>query len=202
MERQKLTHITRGLQHAAAETNSLVSQQYIRVMSEYFDKLPDGSLKAKMVRVELDDEHYVMVPLVSLAAPTGLGLDRMRVELSIKLEEAEAERTRLFPWQRDHQGEGEDDKIRSQFSVSLSPRSSKEGGRASDHVHIELEFRAIETPESIHRVIETYTNMMQPMKKPNGPAQPEPAPTEDTAADKASGTGDASPPDAPPPATD
>jgi hypothetical protein len=79
MERQKLTHITRGLQHAAAETNSLVSQQYIRVMSEYFDKLPDGSLKAKMVRVELDDEHYVMVPLVSLAAPTGLGLDRMRV---------------------------------------------------------------------------------------------------------------------------
>lgn len=180
MERQQLVHITRGLQNAAAETNSLVSQQYIRVMSEYFEKLPDGGLKAKMVRVELDDDHYVMVPLVSLSAPTGLGLDRMRVELSIKLEQAEEEHTQLFSWLRkqptEGEGEGGDSKIRSQFSVSLSPRGGKDGARPSDHVNIELEFRAIETPESIQRVIETYTNLMQPLKKGKGPAAAEPAP--------------------------
>lgn len=185
MEHQKLTHITRGLQNAAAETNSLVSQQYIRVMSEYFDKMPDGTLRAKMVRVELDDQHYALVPLVSLAAPTGLGLDRMKVELSIRLENAEEERTHLFSrlGGRDQasggEGDGDDSKGRSQFKVSLSPRSKGEGGgRPSDHVHIELEFRALETPESIQRVIETYTNMLQPIKK-EPPVTPSPTPTSD-----------------------
>lgn len=177
MEHQQLVSITRGLQNAAAETNSLVAQQYIRVLSEFFERTPDGSLKAKMVRVELDENYYSMVPLVSLAAPSGLALERMRVQLSIKLEDAKEERTRLLSVLRaqvDDAADGEES--RAQFTVSLSPRGS--GGdrqRPSDHVHIDLEFRTLQTPESIQRVIDTYTNMMQPLRrKPDG----EPAPIE------------------------
>ena len=187
MEHQKLVSITRGLQNAAAETNSLVAQQYIRVLSEFFDHQPDGTLKAKMVRVELDDNYYSMVPLVSLAAPSGLALDRMRVQLSIKLEDAKEERTRLLSAlraQSDDTAEGEE--ARAQFTVSLSPRGS--GGnqrRPSDHVHIDLEFRALQTPESIQRVIDTYTNMMQPLRrKPDdapAPADTPPTPNSDPA---------------------
>lgn len=167
MEHQHLISITRGLQNAAAETNSLVAQQYIRVLSEFFERMPDGSLKAKMVRVELDENYYSMVPLVSLAAPSGLALERMRVQLSIKLESAQEERTQLLSLLRAQNDETSDGgERRAQFTVSLSPRGS--GGdrrRPSDHVHVDLEFRTLQTPESIQRVIDTYTNMMQPIRR-------------------------------------
>jgi len=176
MRHQKLTDITRGLQNAAAETNALVAEQYIRILSEYFERLEDGTLKAKMVRVQLDDRHYSLVPLVSMVAPTGLALDRMRVELSIRLEDAEEERVRLLRRLK-VAGRGRDNALsRSQFRASLSPRGGGEGkGRPSDHVHIDLEFKALQTPESIMRVIDTYTNMIEPMIIPEpGETPPEP----------------------------
>lgn len=182
MEHQQLVSITRGLQNAAAETNSLVAQQYIRVLSEFFERLPDGSLKAKMVRVELDENYYSMVPLVSLAAPTGLALERMRVQLSIRLESAKEERTRLLSLLRAQSEEpAADGESRAQFTVSLSPRGADGGRRRpSDHVHVDLEFRTLQTPESIQRVIDTYTNMMQPLRrKPSddpAPLETPPAP--------------------------
>lgn len=166
-QHQKLTDITRGLQNAAAETNSLVAEQYIRILSEYFEHLDDGTLKAKMVRVQLDDHHYSLVPLVSMVAPSGLALDRMRVQLSIRLEDAEEERIRLLRKLKTA-GRGRGASVsRSQFRVSLSPRGKGKGkGRPSDHVHIDLEFKGLETPESVMRVIDTYTNLIEPIAIP------------------------------------
>lgn len=166
MENQKLTSITRGLQHAAAETNSLVADQYIRILSQYFEHDDSGGLQAKMVHVQLDDQHYAKVPLVAMVAPSGLALDRMRVELSIRLEGAEDEHVSVLRRLRRVVREaGEDEATRSDFTVSLSPRQGRDGGaRPSDHVNIELEFRGIETPEAIMRVIDTYTNMITPLR--------------------------------------
>ncbi len=175
MQHQKLTDITRGLQNAAAETNALVADQFIRILSQYFDHLEDGTLKAKMVRVQLDDRHYSLVPLVSLAAPSGLALDQMRVKLSIRLEDAEEERVNLLRRDRAAGGDEEGDISRSQFRVSLSPRSKGKGkGRPSDHVEIELKFKSLETPKSIQRVIETYTNMIEPVVIPVKDEAPQP----------------------------
>lgn len=176
MENQKLTYITRGLQHAAAETNSMVADQYIRILSQYFDHLEDGTLQAKMVRVQLDDTHHAQVPLVALVAPTGLALDRMRVELSIRMEGADDQPqsvlNRLRHVVRD---QGDEDAARSDFTVSLSPRSkSREGSRQSDHVHIDLEFKAIETPEAVMRVIDAYANMFTPIRTPEPEETAEP----------------------------
>jgi hypothetical protein len=181
MQHQKLTDITRGLQAAAAETNALVADQFIRILSEYFERHEDGTLEAKMVRVQLDDKHYSLVPLVSLVAPAGLALDRMRVQLSIRLEDAEEERTGLLQ-RLNLDGKHEEEAVsRSQFKVSLSPRSKGKGkGRPSDHVNIDLQFKALETPESILRVIDTYTNMIAPIPIPIDskalPPEPEPGP--------------------------
>ncbi|MDA5193176.1 DUF2589 domain-containing protein [Govanella unica] len=169
MENQHLTSITRGLQHAAAETNSMVAEQFIRVLSQYFDKDEDGTLHARMVRVQLDEDHHTFVPLVSLATPSGLALDRMRVELSLRLEGAQTDKKSVLKNVRNmlkkDSGGGEDDEMsRADFKVSLSPRDKSTKGRPSDHVHIDLEFRSIETPESVMRVIDTYTNMMEPLR--------------------------------------
>lgn len=177
MQHQRLTAITRGLQDAAAKTNSLVAEQYIRILSEYFDRHEDGTLEARMVRVQLDDSHYAMVPLVSLVAPTGLALDRMRVQLSVRLEDAEEERSGLISRIRgvvNQDGGEEEDDSRAGFKVSLSPRNDRQReNRPSDHVHIDLEFKGLETPESMMRVIDTYTNMIKPLSfdgsDPRGP---------------------------------
>jgi hypothetical protein len=177
MQHQKLTNITRGLQAAAAETNALVADQYIRILSEYFDHHEDGTLEAKMVRVQLDDKFYSNVPLVSLVAPSGLGLDKMRVQLSIKLEEAREERVNLLSRLRGSKSGEQDEVSRSDFQVSFSPRTSGEGKeRPSDHVHIDLEFKSLPTPESISRVIETYTNMIAPIPIPPEDGKPAPDP--------------------------
>lgn len=174
MQNQKLTSITRGLQHAAAETNSLVADQYIRILSQYFDHDDNGGLQAKMVHVQLDDQHYARVPLVAMVAPSGLALDRMRVELSIRLEGAEDEHVSVLRRLRRVVREtAEDQAARADFTVSLSPRPARDGGiRPSDHVNVELEFRAIQTPEAIMRVIDTYTNMITP-RRGTAPRPPE-----------------------------
>lgn len=182
MENQKLTAITRGLQHAAAETNAMVAEQYIRVLAQYFDKDEDGTLHARMVRVQITDDQHTYVPLVSLATPTGLALDRMRVQLSIRLEGADSSsepamlrhlknvlKTSPDETQPDEAG-------RTDFRVSLSPRDKDSKRRPSDHVHIDLEFRAIQTPEAVMRVIDTYTNLMQPMRSKPEAGDPPPDP--------------------------
>jgi hypothetical protein len=173
MINQDLTDITRGLQHAAATTNSLVAEQYIRILAQYFETLPDGTLQAKMVRVQISEEYYAMVPLVSMVAPSGLALDRMRVELSLKVEQAEEKRASILDMRHGHADDpAPGDVTRSAFAVSMSPRSKGAKRRPSDQVDIVMEFVARETPESVMRVIETYTNLIQPLKMPEDGSTP------------------------------
>lgn len=182
MKNQQLTAITRGLQHAAAETNAIVAEQYLSVLAQYFDKDEDGTLRARTVKVQLSEEHYSMVPLVALATPTGLALERMRVELSLRVEDATrnpegvVDRLKSILGRKNSTSEEDDstppasqhESPRTDFQVSLSPRTGKSGERPSDHIHIDLEFRAIETPEAVMRVIETYTSMIQPLRISDG----------------------------------
>ncbi len=83
-----LRDITRGLQEAAAATNSLIAQQYINLFDQFFD-LDDQALgapmRAKMVEVAMDDFHIMRVPLFALVSPKGLALERMQVDLSVRV---------------------------------------------------------------------------------------------------------------------
>lgn len=175
MINQDLSDITRGLQHAAATTNSMVAEQYIRILAQFFETMEDGTLKAKMARVQINDEFYALVPLVSMVSPSGLSLDKMKVELSIKIEKAEEKRASILDMIHDQRyGAEASESTRSAFGVSMSPRSRSSDGkrRPSDHMDIVLEFVARETPESVMRVIETYTNLIQPIKIPEGGLPP------------------------------
>jgi hypothetical protein len=168
MKNQSLSDITRGLQHAAATTNSMVAEQYIRILSQFFDTLEDGTLRAKMVRVQVSDDYYALVPLVSMVSPSGLALDKMKVDLSIRIENADEKPASILDMRHGHPKEDEDSEdTRSAFAVSMSPRSKDGGKRPSDHVDISLEFVSKETPEAVMRVIETYTNLIQPIQMPS-----------------------------------
>jgi hypothetical protein len=161
-----LDEIARGMQHAAASANQLLAHQYIRVLDTFFDTDKDGRLTARSVEVELDAEHTMPVPLVALATPRGLGLEKMIVHLTVRGDFAEA----LPVDGGDH---------RAHFHVTLAPPSKRasEGAaspreRDTEHIDIEMHFTALEPPDAIMRVIDEYTHRLVPRPKPGSPRDP------------------------------
>ncbi len=156
---QMLTDITRGMHHAASTTAAMVAQQYIRIIDQFFDEESDGTISAKMVKVNMDEDHFMMVPLIALVAPKGLALDKMVVHMAVKIDKATIKEAT--------------DKVdnskatRSSFSVSLSPKASSDD---ADLTRIEMVFTSGDPPEGINRIIEEYSNQIRPIpiKSANG----------------------------------
>lgn len=161
MNVQKLTDITRGMHHAVSTTSAMLAQQYILMVDQFFDRETDETgetyFKAKMATVDIDDKHQMQLPLVSLVAPKGIALDKMRIEMSVQMTEAEAKKATT------HMDNSEAE--RTSFKVSLSPKSHGESRRRSDVVDIVMEFQATEPPEGIMRIIDQYTHMIQAAPK-------------------------------------
>ncbi len=170
MNSQKLTDITRGLQHAAQTTLSMVAEQFITLLDQFFYAEDDGTLKAKTVRVEVGEKTettvrddgkkekktiktYVMIPLVSLVKPRGLALDNMHVKMSFRLEKAEP-RPGTMMYKSDIE--------RTSFTVAMAPRTPQGEQRKGDVFDVDMEFKAWEPPEAIMRVIDMYTNEISP----------------------------------------
>ncbi|WP_235822162.1 DUF2589 domain-containing protein, partial [Burkholderia ubonensis] len=153
-----LDEIARGMQHAAAAANQLLAHQYTAVLDQFFDRRDDGLLAPREVQVALDAEHTMPVPLVALATPRGLALERMVVHLTVRGDFTEAHPAGGFA--------GDDQ--RGRFYVTLAPRSSKKdaqgnaGHRDTEHIDIEMQFAALAPPEAIMRVIDEYTHRLVP----------------------------------------
>ncbi len=152
-----LDEIARGMQHAAAAANQLLAQQYTRVLDTFFDSDDAGLLTARSVEVELDAEHTMPVPLVALATPRGLALEKMVVHLTVRGDFAEAMAV-----------DGGDQRAR--FHVTLAPPSKRSGDappreRDTEHIDIEMHFAALNPPDAIMRVIDEYTHRLVPHPK-------------------------------------
>ncbi|WP_232443656.1 DUF2589 domain-containing protein [Burkholderia ubonensis] len=153
-----LDEIARGMQHAAAAANQLLAHQYTAVLDQFFDLRDDGLLAPREVQVALDAEHTMPVPLVALATPRGLALERMVVHLTVRGDFTEAHPAGGFA--------GDDQ--RGRFYVTLAPRSANKdaqgnaGRRDTEHIDIEMQFAALAPPEAIMRVIDEYTHRLVP----------------------------------------
>lgn len=155
-----LRDITRGLQEAAAATNSLIAQQYITLFDQFFDCDPNdlgAPMKAKMVEVSMDDHHIMRVPLITLVAPKGLALQRMQVDLSVHVKGLEATSKGLL----------RDCELAStaQFKVTLGAQERRGDARDPDEVQIRMQFHSCEPPEALNRLIEEYTNLILPVRR-------------------------------------
>jgi len=158
MSRQKLTDLTRGIHHAASTTQAMLAEQFIRMFDQFFDSEEDGSLTAKMVRIQHpgDQNQFLMVPLISLVAPKGIVMNKMEVEMSVRIEEA------YQKYATDYSDNSE--ATRCSFKVSFAPKSGLLG-RSSDLTTIKMTFEAGDPPEGVMRVIEEFTNGIHPQKK-------------------------------------
>ncbi|WP_240461942.1 DUF2589 domain-containing protein [Burkholderia sp. Nafp2/4-1b] len=158
-----LDEIARGMQHAAAAANQLLAHQYTAVLDQFFDLRDDGLLAPREVTVALDAEHTMPVPLVALATPRGLALDRMIVHLTVRGDFTEA-----LP----AGGVAGDDDQRGRFYVTFAPRSAKKDAqgnarqRDTEHIDIEMHFASLPPPEAIMRVIDEYTHRLVPRARP------------------------------------
>jgi len=81
-----LTDITRGLYHAGATVNGMLADQYVKLLENFFvyDQ-SDDSYTAKTMKLNLPDDKVVEVPLISMVSPKGLMIDKMKVNMSVKL---------------------------------------------------------------------------------------------------------------------
>lgn len=159
-----LREITRGLQEAAAATNSLIAQQYINLFDQFFDCDPQalGSpMKAKMVEVAMDDRHVMRVPLFALVAPKGLTLERMQVDLSVRVNAAEGLQALREECER---------ASAASFKVTIGAQGRQGEARDPDEVQIRMQFHASEPPEALNRLIEEYTKLITPIRTPEAPA--------------------------------
>lgn len=147
-----LEDITRGMQHAATAANEFIAHQYMQALDPFFEPTEDGQLAPRTVRMQLDEKHHFEMPLVALATPRGLMLEKMKVHLTVRTEGVEQTSV----------SEGTDTNDVSRFHVSLSPASNTKGGRDSRHVDIEMQFTVLEPPESVMRLIDEYTNKIIP----------------------------------------
>ncbi|WP_256669384.1 DUF2589 domain-containing protein [Pseudomonas sp. MN1F] len=162
-----LCDITRGLQEAAAATNSLIAQQYINLFDQFFDcdtQALGSPMKAKMVEVAMDDRHLMRVPLFALVAPKGLTLERMQVDLSVRVKATEG----LHALREASEQAGA-----ASFKVTIGAQGRQAEARDPDEVQIRMQFHASEPPEALNRLIEEYTKLITPIRKPDTPAPAE-----------------------------
>ncbi|WP_449433612.1 DUF2589 domain-containing protein [Pseudomonas putida] len=153
-----LREITRGLQEAATATNGLIAQQYITLFDQFFDydaKNLGGPMRAKMVEVAMDDNHVMRVPLVALVSPKGLALERMQVDLSVRVKGTEA----LGELLKDNQHARS-----ASFKVTVGGQGRQGDARDPDEVQIRMQFQASDPPEALNRLIEEYANLIIPVR--------------------------------------
>lgn len=148
-----LEEITRGMQLAATSANQLIAHQYMQALDPFFEHMDDGSLMPRTLIMQLDEKNHFELPLVALATPRGLMLEKMKVHLTVRTDGVEQ-----MPAGMDS---GQDNV--SRFHVSMSPASKDGEGRDSRHVDIEMHFTVLEPPESVMRLIDEYTNRVIPM---------------------------------------
>ncbi|ROL64518.1 DUF2589 domain-containing protein [Pseudomonas vranovensis] len=158
-----LCDITRGLQEAAAATNNLIAQQYIKLFDQFFDydaEALGAPMKAKMVEVAMDDQHTMQIPLIALVSPRGLALERMQVDLSVRIQNTETTAA-------------SENLQRERFYVTVGGQGKRNGdaARDPDEVQIRMQFQACEPPEALNRLIEEYTSLITPQRV-STPAQP------------------------------
>ncbi|MFK0089981.1 DUF2589 domain-containing protein [Pseudomonas sp. NPDC090755] len=165
MTASDLCDITRGLQEAAAATNNLIAQQYIKLFDQFFDYDVNAlgtPMKAKMVEVAMDGQHTMQVPLIALVSPRGLALERMQVDLSVRIQNTDTIQATECP---QHE----------RFYVTVGGHTKRNGdARDPDEVQIRMQFQACEPPEALNRLIEEYTNLISPQR------MNPPAPTDDS----------------------
>ncbi|MNE80070.1 hypothetical protein D3C80_1766120 [compost metagenome] len=102
------------------------------------------------------------VPLFALVSPKGLALERMQVDLSVRVKGTEAQEALLTA----------SEQTAASFKVTIGGQGRQGESRDPDEVQIRMQFQASEPPEALNRLIEEYTSLITPVRLPRSSPPP------------------------------
>ena len=156
LNEQQLAALISGLHRAASASLDVAGEQHSRLIEQYFSPLKDGTMKPKMVRLQVDEKKYILVPLISMVPPISFRLDVMRMRFSVKLAKLTLEALQ------------NSENLDSDFVKIVIPPHSYKNGQRKDFVDIILEFKAGDPPQAVRHLLDTYSEAMTTYTKEEG----------------------------------
>ena len=149
---QHLDGIVRGLNYVANCASEMSLSHYQNLIKQYFDyDQKDDVYTPKVVKLMLDKEHEINMPLIAVTDAKGLYLDELEVDFSVRVTGVDS--TKLE--------EGVQQNC-PQLLVDISPRQREQSGRNKDIIDFKVKFKASDAPECVMKVIDRYNSQITP----------------------------------------
>lgn len=152
---QTLQGIVRGLNYVANCASDMSLSHYQNLIQQYFDyDKKDDVYTPKVVKLMLDQEHEITMPLIAVTDAKGLYLDELEVDFSVRAVGIDST-------------EIKDDLEEScaHLLVDIAPRQREQSGRDKDVIDFRVKFKASEAPECVLKVIDKYNSQITPTQK-------------------------------------
>ncbi|MGL5007994.1 MAG: DUF2589 domain-containing protein [Plesiomonas sp.] len=173
---QHLDGIVRGLNYVANCASDMSLSHYQNLITQYFDYNQEEDIfTPKVVKLMLDKEHEINMPLIAVTDAKGLYLDELEVDFSVRVTGIDS--TNL--------SEGLQRNC-PQLLVDIAPRQREQSGRDKDVIDFKVKFKASDAPECVMKVIDKYNAQISPtLIGNNAPNMPSPEISSETASPKA-----------------
>ncbi len=143
---QTLTDIAKGIQYTVNAAQDVVEKFYIGLLDRYFDEDNNPINMA----VNISEDTTIDVPLITLVTPSGLELDELEVEMSLRVDgvDTKKEITRAG-----------DEIQRASFDISFGGNKLNKN---PNMIEMKMKFKKGDAPEGIQRIIESFSNNVIP----------------------------------------
>ncbi|WP_070972025.1 DUF2589 domain-containing protein [Vibrio sonorensis] len=149
---QHLDGIVRGLNYVANCASDMSLSHYQNLIKQYFDYDQKNDVYTpKIVKLMLDKEHEINMPLIAVTDAKGLYLDELEVDFSVRVTGVESAQL--------EQGLQENC---SQLLVDIAPRQHDQSGRDKDIIDFKVKFKSSDAPECVMKVIDKYNSQITP----------------------------------------
>lgn len=175
---QFLDTLIKGLNYVANCAGDMALSHYQNLISQYFDRLEDGSFQAKQADIRLDDEHIISMPWIAVSDGKGLYLEEMEVDFSVKVTGVSQTDETDFAADLSQALQNRPDCPR--LEVTIGPSATENGSRPKDVIDFKVKFKSQDAPEAVMRVIDKFNATIHPTKVIHTNQQ-QPDPTETSA---------------------
>lgn len=149
---QHLDGIVRGLNYVANCASDMSLSHYRNLIEQYFDyHQKDNVFTPKVIKLMLDKEHEINMPLIAVTDAKGLYLDELEVDFSVRVTGIDSVEL----------GDGLQQNC-PQLLVDIAPRQREQSGRDKDIIDFKVKFKASEAPECVMKVIDKYNSQITP----------------------------------------
>ncbi len=148
---QTLSDIAKGIQYTVNAAQDVVEKFYIKLLDRYFD---DDQNPISM-GINISEETSIDVPLITLVTPTGMELEELDVDMSLRVDGIDTKKEIT---------KAGDEIKRASFNISFASGSDKTG-RDANMIDIKMKFKKGDAPEGIQRIIESFANNVIPKDK-------------------------------------